>query len=215
MTGGGLALLDTETGKFRMIPHTRLAENEAPFALAALSNELLLVGTTIAPGTGGEMKAKEASLLLVDINSGETVWRSKELGEIYMVVNLLAMPDGDAIGIDSEYRFFRFELAARRIIPGVCLKEWGELPITQGPRLLHRDKEDIWLLFKSGAGKIDPQDGSITAFVPVDPGIRTTGAVRDGVLYYVGNMRWCSVSLADALKDEEKRFSESGALKSI
>ncbi|MBR7139320.1 MAG: hypothetical protein IKD44_07215 [Lentisphaeria bacterium] len=199
MTGGSLALLDTESGTFRTIPHTELAENEAPFALAALSNDLLLVGTTISPGTGGEQKAKNASLLLVDLNTRKTVWSSKALGDMGCIVSLMAIPGG-AIGIaadfDNKFRFFRFELEERRIIPGVHLNEYGKLPLTQGPRLFHRDGENIWLLFKSGAGKIDPSDGSITEFISITPAIQATGAIRNGVLYYAGGNRWCSVRLA-------------------
>ncbi len=194
MTGGGIALLDTDSGQFRIIPHTELAENESPFAMAAISNSLLLIGTTIAPGTGGEVKAENASLLLMELPSGKILWRSKELGATQVVIALLALPDGNVIGIDGENRLFRFETASRKIITGESLKV-GDLAVTQGSRLLLRDGEDIWLLFKQGVGKVEPVSLTLSSFLPVTPEIRTGGALRNGILYYSGNYRWCSVPL--------------------
>ncbi len=198
MTGGGLALLDMDSGRLRVIPHTELAENEAPFALAALSDRLLLVGTTTAPGTGGERKAPEAGLLLVDAAGGRTVWRGRVPGGIDAVLSLAALPGGDAVGIDSDLRLFRFELASRRIIPGASVREFGGLPVTQGPRLLLHDSDDLWLLFRSGVGRVDPDKCAVTGFIPVTPEIQAGGAVRGGVLYYGSDRRWRGVSLTGA-----------------
>ena len=200
MTGGGIALLDTDSGQFRIIPHTELAENESPFAMAAISNSLLLIGTTIAPGTGGEVKAENASLLLMELPSGKILWRSKELGATQVVIALLALPDGNVLGIDSDLRLFRFETASRKITPLASVSEYGELPITQGPKILLRDGDDIWLLFKKGAGRISPADGTVSCFVPVTPEIHASGAIRNGVLYYSGANSWCSVPLNGAGK---------------
>lgn len=67
-TGGGMAIVDTQSGSMTLVPHTDLAPLESPHALAVLDNGLVICGTTVNAGTGGEIKAAEASLLIYDIH---------------------------------------------------------------------------------------------------------------------------------------------------
>ena len=75
-TGGGLLLWNRETGTRTLLEHTDLIPDHSTMSLALLPDGKLLGGTTISPGTGGEQKAKEAELYILDPTTCKVEWHA-------------------------------------------------------------------------------------------------------------------------------------------
>ncbi|MGE4563626.1 MAG: hypothetical protein AB7F32_02040 [Victivallaceae bacterium] len=195
VTGGGLALLDTESGKLDVIPNAELAPDEAPQALAWLDNQTLLIGTTTAPGTGGERKAKECSLLLFDLKTKKVTWRGKELGAVDAIYNLLVLPDGKILGAAAPQELFLFDPATRQIVRRGSFADYGAAALTQGPRVLLSDGKKVYLVLRQGIATVDPAECKITEFRSVPGSIEAGGAIVKGSLFFNSDNRWQSVRL--------------------
>ena len=68
-TGGGLFFWNTETDQRTLLTDKELIPDQSTQSLVALPEGKLIGGTTTEPGTGGEKKAKEAELYLMDFAS--------------------------------------------------------------------------------------------------------------------------------------------------
>ena len=66
-TGGGLLFWDRVTKTRTLLEHTAIIPEHSTMSLVALPSGKLLGGTTTAAGTGGEKKAAEAQLYLLDM----------------------------------------------------------------------------------------------------------------------------------------------------
>lgn len=66
-TGGGLLFWDRQTQAKRLLRHTDILQWHSTMSLVALPDGKLLGGTTTDPGTGGERKAEQAELYLLDL----------------------------------------------------------------------------------------------------------------------------------------------------
>jgi len=197
VTGGGLALLDTESGKFVVIPNAELAVDEAPYALAWLTNDLLLIGTTTDPGTGGERKAKECSILLFDLKQKKVVWSGKELGPVGTIQNFLVLPDGKVLGAAATQELFLFDPATKKIVRRGSFADYGPAAVTQGPRVLLSDGKKVYLVLRQGIATVDPAGCEITEFRSVPGAIEAGGAIANGSLFFNRDNRWQSVKLDD------------------
>ena len=66
-TGGGMLIWDRQAGTGTILKHTDILTEHATMSLVALPGGKLLGGSTTDPGTGGERKAKEAELYVMDL----------------------------------------------------------------------------------------------------------------------------------------------------
>ncbi len=67
LTGGGLLFWDRPTATRVLLTHEKLIPQQSTMSLVALPDGKLLGGTTISPGTGGQYKADQAELYLLDL----------------------------------------------------------------------------------------------------------------------------------------------------
>lgn len=200
-TGGGLAIVDTVSGKFTEVDHTKLAENEAPYALAVMNDGLIVCGTTIAPGTGGRLKAKNGSLLIYDSKAGKTVWKSKELGNIYCVLQLIKLNERQVMGLTSSYDLFVLDVPSRKIICSNNISGYAPVAMNQSCRALQHDgRNSVYLLTSGGVGKIDPASCEISKYVIVKGGIQVGGGIHNGILYFISNKHYKSIDLTKSFK---------------
>ena len=189
LTGGGLAVLDTASGKMTVYSAKQMGWHpEASFSAAILPGNRALIGTTVDAGTGGERLAKHASLHLVDLAGGKVLRRSAALGNsVQTVRNLLSLADGTVLGVTDDQRLFRYDPARDRVLAENNFAEYGSAVGGQGPRILFADGGKIRMLFTAGVADVDPQTCRIVKMVLVKGGIGV-GCIRSGMLYYsVGN----------------------------
>ena len=191
-TGGGLLIWDRQTAAGNLLEHTDMVPEQAPMSLLELADGALLVGSTVAPGTGGEQKASLAELFTVDIPSGAVIWRAPLLDDVQSYHDLYAGPEGLVFGFADGHRFFVFDPVARRLLQqGDVQQRLGTTNGQQGPRIFVRGPaEETFVLLQRGIARIyDDGAGAEPRFrldlvakspVPVGPG----GDLLDGRIYF-------------------------------
>ena len=195
-TGGGLAFVDIASGKVEVVPHTELAVNEAPHALLILDDEQLLCGSTVYPGTGGRQLATEGSLFIYNMKEKRTVWRSKALGRIDAVFQLLQLDEKNVLGYTSNDEVFLFNVPERKIVYQKSIAEVGPAAMAGSCRALLKAPDGrIFFLGKKHIAQIDPANGSIVSAVEVSGGIQMSGAIYGGKIWFAAENQWKSVPL--------------------
>ncbi|MBR2641583.1 MAG: hypothetical protein IKD46_00500 [Lentisphaeria bacterium] len=197
LTGGGLAVVDTETGAMKVYSAKEMGHYpEATFSVAILPGSKAVVGTTISPGTGGETIAKHASLLLVDLKNGKILRRSTVLGtNVLTVINLLTLPNGKVLGVTNTHELFCYDPETDKILAQNSFAEYGAPVGGQGPRSLLTDGKEIYLLLRSGIAVVDPATCKIVRSAKVKGGISVGGGIHKGMLYYSTGTRLRGVQL--------------------
>jgi len=191
-TGGGLLIWDRQTESGRLLEHTDLLPEQAPMSLLELPDGTVLVGSTVAPGTGGEQKATLAEMFIIDMPSGTLLWREPVLQGVESYYDLYAGPDGLVLGFADGHRFFAFDPVSRRIVQEEDVAQrLGRTNGQQGPRIfVGGPSAEIFVLFARGIGRVhDDRLAASPRFrlefvaespVPIGPG----GDVLDGRIYF-------------------------------
>lgn len=197
LTGGGMAVVNTETGAMKVYSSKEMGHHpEATFSVAILPGNKALIGTTIAPGTGGETLAKHASLLLFDLAAGKTIRRSTILGQdVATVSNLLTLDNGLVLGVTNSKRLFCYDPEKDVIVRESSFAVFGNPVGGQGPRILLKDGKKVYLLLQTGVAEVDPATCQITKVMQVKDGISVGGGIHNGTLYYTKGTRLRGVKL--------------------
>lgn len=195
-TGGGLAILDVTTGKVDTYPHTELALNEAPCSIAFLPSGNLLIGTTVSPGTGGERKAKECSLLEFDMKSRKRLWSSKPFPSAYCISDMLLLQDGTVLGICDSYTLFVADPTTRKVVRKDTLNLGIRAVGSQGVRALFNWNKKVLLLCNKGAAIIDTAIPNISKIMYLPGGVGGGGDISNNRLYYFRSSHVMSATLA-------------------
>lgn len=185
-TGGGLLFWDREKHARVLLTHTDIIPQHSTMSLVALPNGTLLGGTTTSPGTGGEKKAKEAELYIMDMASRKLDWHQIVFPGVQEYSDLCMGPIGLIYGIADRKKFFVFD-AARRIVVYERDVE-ADLGLTtgqQGPRIFVRGEDgSIYVLFARGIARVEPTSYTLTMLaqspLPIDAG----GDYLDGRIYF-------------------------------
>ncbi len=181
-SGGGLLFWDRETRSRTLLEHTELLPDQATMSLAALPDGKLLGGTTTSPGTGGEKKAREAELYILDLATRKVEWHAAEFAGVQEYTALHAEPDGRVFGLADRGRFFVFDPAARRVVHEEDTgARFGPCVSNQRPRVfLNGPAGAVSILFVRSMARLDPATFPITRLagtpVPIDAG----ADLRDG-----------------------------------
>lgn len=185
-TGGGLLFWDWETGTRTLIEHTSILAEHATMSLVALADGKLLGGSTTDPGTGGEKKATEAALYIMDIATKQIYWHQAVLPGVQGYTDMFLGPDGLVYGIADRKRFFVFDPTHRKVVHEENTEaRFGLTNFQQGPRVfvLGPDKT-VYMLFMKGIARVDPGTFSIIMLaespVPIGPG----GDIHNGFIYF-------------------------------
>jgi hypothetical protein len=185
-TGGGLLFWDRETRTQTLLEHTNLLPEHSTLSLVALPGGKLLGGSTTAPGTGGEQKATEAELYLLDLATKQIEWHEVVFPGVQGYTDLCLNPDGLVYGFADQRRFFVFDPAARKVVHEEDTEAtFGPTTSQQGPRVFVQSPDGkIYVLFVKGIAQVDPATFAITMLaespVPIGPG----GDYLNGRIYF-------------------------------
>lgn len=188
-TGGGLLFWDREKHSRVLLTHTDIIPQHSTISLAALPNGKLLGGTTTSPGTGGEKKAKEAELYIMDMTSKKLDWHQAVFPGVQEYSDLCMGQDDLIYGIADRKKFFAFDAAKRTVVYERDVE--ADLGLTtgqQGPRIFVRGENGtIYVLFVKGITRIEPTSHALTLLarspVPIDAG----GDYLNGRIYFASS----------------------------
>lgn len=184
-TGGGLLFWDRAAGKGTLVKHGDLLPEHSTMSLAPLAGGLLAGGTTTAAGTGGEKKAKEAELYLLDLATKKIVWHAVLFPGAQSYTDLCATPQGLVLGFVDGKTFFAFDPTQRKLVCQTDTSaEFGPCVSHQGPRAFVRDGDTIYVLFVNAIAKVDPQTFAFTLLAKPPVAIAAGGDVLNGRLYF-------------------------------
>ncbi|MBI4557361.1 MAG: hypothetical protein HY706_07255 [Candidatus Hydrogenedentes bacterium] len=185
-TGGGLLFWDRETKTRTLLEHTDLLPQHSTFSLAALPDGKLLGGSTTSPGTGGEKKATEAELYILDMATKKLDWHQVVFPGVQAYTDLCRAMNGRVYGVADRKRFFVFDAAKREVIHEEDTEaKFGPTISHQGPRVFVPSPEgNLYMLFVKGIAQVNLTTHTITMLaespVPIGPG----GDYLDGRIYF-------------------------------
>ncbi|MFQ5809978.1 MAG: hypothetical protein ACE5JM_10200 [Armatimonadota bacterium] len=185
-TGGGLLFWDRETGSGTLVEHTDILPEHSTMSLVALPDDKLLGGSTTSPGTGGERKATEAELYIMDMTTKRVEWHEVVFPGVRGYTDMCLGPDGLVYGVADRTRFFVFDPAQRKVVHQEDTGEkFGSTNSQQGPRVfVISPSKRIYMLFVKGIARVEPGTFEITMLaespVPIGPG----GDILNGRIYF-------------------------------
>lgn len=190
-TGGGMLIHDLDTGKTEVLGHQALIPEQSTLALDAIgAGSVLVGGTTIAPGTGGEVRAKEAELYLMDFASRRITYHAPIIPGAREIRDVKVGPDGLVYGLATGQVLFGFDPATRRIVHQEALTRYGDLTGSQAPRLILTGPDGkLYVYLTKAILRIEP--GTFRHEVLVVPPV-TIGvglALHRGRLYFMSESR--------------------------
>ena len=198
-TGGGLLFWDRETRTRTLLEHTEILTEHSTMSLVALPEGKMLGGSTTGPGTGGEQKAEQAELYIMDMATKHLDWHQAVLPGAQSYTDMCSGPNGLIFGIADNGIFFVFDPSERKLIHKEHQEDThGLVNYQQGPRfLLTGPGGTIYVLFKKGIASIDPETFAITMLVespvPIGPG----GDIHDGRVYFSSGSHLYSYKLPE------------------
>ncbi len=185
-TGGGLLIWDRGRNTGTLLGHTDLLQEQATMSLVALPDGNIMGGTTTAAGTGGEKKATEAELYLLDIRGRRLVWHEAVFPGAQEYTDLCPGPRGLVLGFADRKHFFIFDPVGKKVIHEQETESlYGPTSTQQGPRVFHSTpNQGIYILFVKGIARLDPETFEIKILaespVPIGPG----GDILKGRIYF-------------------------------
>lgn len=196
-TGGGLLFWDREKKTSFILPDSAIVVDQSTLSMVSLPGGKLLAGTTTMPGTGGEKKAKEAGLYIMDVASRRIDWYQAVLPGIQSYSDMCIGPDGLVYGIADWSELFVFDPVKRVIVHRQNMKEkFGNTTSAQSPRIFVRGpKNEIYILFVKGIVKLEPGTYHTTMIAESPLPINAGGDYLDGRIYFVNGSHICSYKL--------------------
>ena len=198
-TGGGLLFWDRKTETRVLLEHGDLLVDHCTMSLAALPGGRLLVGSGTRAGTGGEVRAKEAELYILDMASKKIEWRAVSIPGAQEYSEMHTGPDGLVYGIadfrvyepslmDEEKLFFVFDPARREIVYREdTAAEFGPMHLQQGQRkIVISPKGRVFLLFRKGIACADAATHKLAWLAHSPVSITAGGDWLDGRIYFAG-----------------------------
>jgi streptogramin lyase len=185
-TGGGLLFWDRKTGERTVIEHTAIIPEHSTESLVALPNGKLLGGTTTAAGTGGEKKAKEAELYIMDMTTKKIEWHQVVFPGVQSYTDMCLGANGLVFGFADRKRFFVFDPEKRKVIHEENVEsQFGQTTSQQGPRVFVVSPDGaIYILFVKGIARLDPATFKIAMLAESPVPIGLGGDMLDGRIYF-------------------------------
>ncbi len=193
-TGGGLLFWDREKKSHELLVDSAVILDQSTMSMIALPGDKMLGGTTTSPGTGGEKKAKEALLYIMDIPSRKVEWQQVLIPEAQVYSDLHLAKNGLVFGVTDRKIFFVFDPVKREIIYREdAAEKFGPGTAKESPRIFITGPDgETYLLFRKGIVKPEKDSFRLTMIaespVPVDTG----GDYLDGRIYFVSGSHLCS-----------------------
>jgi len=196
-TGGGLLFWDRETRTRTLLEHTDIIPQHSTMSLAPLPGGKLLGGTTTAAGTGGERKANEAELYIMDMATKKVEWHAAVFPGAQGYTDLCAGPEGLVFGFADQKRFFVFDATKRKVIHEQDTSaKFGPTTSQQGPRIFVTDgKGGFFILFVKGIARLNPKTFEIVMLAQSPVPIGGGGDYLDGRIYFLHGSHLYSYTL--------------------
>ena len=185
-TGGGLLFWDRATGSETLVEHTEILPEHSTMSLVALPEGKLLGGTTTGAGTGGEKKAKQAELYIMEMATKSIEWHEVTFGGAQSYTDLCPGPNGLVYGVVDLKRFFVFDPAQKKVVHEEdTYAKFGWTNSQQGPRVFVTAPDGkIYMLFVQGIAVVDPDTFAITLLAKSPVRIAAGGDILDGRIYF-------------------------------
>ncbi len=185
-TGGGMLFWDRETGSRELLEHTDILPDHSTMSLVALTDGNLLGGSTTNPGTGGEQKAEEAELYLMELETRRVLWREAVFPGAQSYTDLCFARDGLVYGVVDQERFFAFDPDSREVIRSERTTEcYGLTARQQGPRVfVTTPAGSVYMLFVRGIVRVNPSDHSLTILAASPVPVSFGGDWLNGRIYF-------------------------------
>jgi len=198
-TGGGLLFWDREKKTRVLLEHTAIIPQHSTMSLVALPGGKLLGGTTTSPGTGGEKKAKEAELYIMDMASRKVEWHQIVIAGAQEYSDMCTGAEGLIYGIADRKKFFVFDVAKRTVIyerdlagdPGMTTGQQGPRIFVPGP------KGEIYVLFVRGIARVEPGTYALRMIARSPVTIDAGGDYLDGRIYFASASHLYSYGLKE------------------
>jgi len=207
-TGGGLLFWDRQTGAQTLIEHTEILPQQSTMSLVALGGtgmmpvargDRLLGGTTTSAGTGGEKKATEAELYIMDMTTKRLLWHEAVFPGVQQYTDMHPGPDGLVYGVADRSRFFVFDPAQRKVVHEEDTRaKFGLTNSQQGPRVFVSGPENtVYMLFVRGIASVDPATFGITMLAESPVPIGAGGDILNGRIYFASGSHVYSYAVPD------------------
>lgn len=185
-TGGGLLFWDRIKSAPTVMGDADLIPDQSTLGMISLPGGRMLAGTTTAAGTGGEKKATEALLYIMDVAGRRIEWRAAVLPGVQEYTDLIAGPKGLVYGIADRKVFFIFDPDKRSVAAKQEVgPELGLAAYHQGPRVFVADPGGtVYAIFSKGIARVDRKAGALELIAPSPVDIDTGGAHLDGRVYF-------------------------------
>jgi hypothetical protein len=196
-TGGGLLFWDRVKKSYTLIKDSAVVLDQSTMSMVALPGGKILGGTTTAPGTGGEKKANNAELYIMDIASKHLDWHKIVIPGVQDFSDMCLAPDGMVYGIADYKIFFVFDPVSRTIVyQQDQLAVLGKTIASQSPRIFVQSPDgEIYLLFAKGIAKVDPLSYKLSLIALYPLPITAGGDYLDGYIYFISGSHLCSYKL--------------------
>lgn len=185
-TGGGLLIWDRANKSSVLLKHTDLLPEHSTMSLAALPNGRILGGTTTDAGTGGEKKAKEAELYILDQATKKIEWHAAVFPGAQGYTDLWMAPNGLVYGVADCKRYFVFEPGTRKVLQETDLTQsFGGTVSQQGPRVfVQSPKSNLYMLFEKGIAQVDLKTHAIQWLADSPVHMALGGDFFNGRIYF-------------------------------
>lgn len=197
-TGGGLLFWNRADGTWQLFEHTALLPDLCMMSMLPLPGGKFLGGMSTRPGSGGQRKAKEAELVIMDVASRRMEWHAAVFPGAQEYTDLCLNADGLVYGLVDiqpwdpavlKYakRFFVFDPVSRKVVyEQETEKEFGLVGYQQGPRKFVKTPDGrIFLLFLKCIAQVDPKTFALTCVADAPVPITGGGDFSNGRLYFV------------------------------
>lgn len=201
-TGGGLLFWDREKKSSVVIPDSAIILDQSTMSMVPLPGGKFLGGTTVEPGTGGEKKAREAELYIMDISSKKIEWHNVILPGVQEYSDMCLGPNGLIYGITDFRKFFVFDPVKKKIVYQQGEEViFGRTAGSQSPRIFVKgSNSEIFILYEKGIAKVDPKTFEISMVKESPVPINVGGDYLDGKIYFISGSHLCSYKLPDSFK---------------
>lgn len=196
-TGGGLIFWDRKKEDPIVVKDSAIILDQSTMSMAALPGGKFLGGTTTQPGTGGEKKAKEAELYIMDVVSKKVEWHAALIPGVQNYSDLCVGADGLIYGIAETTKFFVFDPVKRTIIHQENVEStFGRTTSAQSPRILiSGSNKNIYILFVKGIVKVEPETFKLSMIAESPVPIIAGGDYLDGKIYFISGSHLISYKL--------------------
>lgn len=193
-TGGGLLFWDRKKQSGTILRHTEILEYHSTMSLVALPEGKLLGGTTVAAGTGGEQKASQAELYLLDLQTKKVEWHAPVLSQAWEYTDLYFDRETNLVyGIANRTRFFVFNPARKELLRQEDIsRTLGPCVYHQGPRVFVTGPDGkVFMLLAQGIASIDRQSFKVSFLARSPVTITAGGDFYEGRIYFAsGSHLW-------------------------